>query len=497
MTEPLFMTPMESLLSAIDDAKPIYLPNPHNKKKRNRSPTPQQMSIESILDHTSYKRHQPYYPISPPPQSPPHSSYDKTIVTCYHASVAQKSYGTEKRFLCPPPIVMMSNPVHHQPVVSMTVVCETGDRQLEQRTLLDEQLKGSFKYLFVTGTAKAKQFCLRVNLSHQQQQQQHYASFFSHPISIISKPSKKTAKARNVSTCLFTNSHVSLFNRINSQTVRTKYLTTDNKQLCAKHASWSPFEIIVVRQPNQAINPDNHSVSVPITYGTEIILKDVQTAVSSPPLIIRKVDKGQVVHHAYGLLSQMQKIALQLSSSVNQEPLYLNANGQAMSPQETDHSSHNINAWIDFMPSKHTRQNEEEVELVNDYLCWTIVGISRFEYAFSDTPQPISRQPSPPPSPPRSIVPYPVLQSVDYLDTHTLRLTGQHLTASLEYWLGSHGPFKAVESHDQLLIQLPSNLSKQRPLPLFIVRHDGFIYHSTKSLCFQSKHWFILDSPTQ
>ncbi|KAG1080061.1 hypothetical protein G6F42_023485 [Rhizopus arrhizus] len=291
------MTPMDSLLSAIDSAHPIHLPYPNNNRKRNRPSSPQQsMSIESMLDsdsdYMSHKRHCSASPVlSPPPQSPPlyynhHQMQQQqqkpmtSTVTCYHASVAQKSYGSEKRFLCPPPIVMMSN-AKQSPIVSMSVVCETGDRQLEQRTLLDENLRGSFKYLFVTGTAKAKQFCLRVNLNNQQQQQQQqaqqpYASFFSSPISIISKPSKKTAKARNISTCLFTNSYVSLFNRINSQTVRTKYMTSENKQLCAKHSSWSPFEIIVVRQPNQAANPENHSVSVPITYGTEIILKDIK-----------------------------------------------------------------------------------------------------------------------------------------------------------------------------------------------------------------------------
>lgn len=541
------MTPMDSLLSAIDSAHPIHLPYPNNNRKRNRPSSPQQsMSIESMLDsdsdYMSHKRHCSASPVlSPPPQSPPlyynhHQMQQQqqkpmtSTVTCYHASVAQKSYGSEKRFLCPPPIVMMSN-AKQSPIVSMSVVCETGDRQLEQRTLLDENLRGSFKYLFVTGTAKAKQFCLRVNLNNQQQQQQQqaqqpYASFFSSPISIISKPSKKTAKARNISTCLFTNSYVSLFNRINSQTVRTKYMTSENKQLCAKHSSWSPFEIIVVRQPNQAANPENHSVSVPITYGTEIILKDVNTGVSSPPLIIRKVDKGHVVNNSYGLLSQMQKIALQLSASATSSstPLYLNANGLAMNTPESDNGNvnHNTSAWIDFIPSKapSAAGSSEKGEPVDDYLCWTIVGISKFEYSFPETAQqpqqplvqqqPIdyaARQLSPPPSPPRSIIPFPVITSIDYAtQTHSLKVFGQHLMQSLpysrllEFWLGSHGPLPVSNNDGSLTISMPDtqellvanhDMLVTRPdgaryfeLPLLLVRHDGFVYHSGKALSY-------------
>ncbi|KAJ2499257.1 hypothetical protein IWW47_003376, partial [Coemansia sp. RSA 2052] len=45
------------------------------------------------------------------------------VITCYHASVAQKSYGGEKRFLCPPPAVLMRGEgcsariAHHSPML--------------------------------------------------------------------------------------------------------------------------------------------------------------------------------------------------------------------------------------------------------------------------------------------------------------------------------------------------------------------------------------------
>src|SRR5712691_9584564 len=43
----------------------------------------------------------------------------------------------------------------------------------------------------------------------------------------------------------------SLFNRINSQTVRTKYMTIDYTQLCASNVSWSAFNVNVVRRSQE------------------------------------------------------------------------------------------------------------------------------------------------------------------------------------------------------------------------------------------------------
>lgn len=479
---------MESLLNAIDNAHPILLPNPQ-QKKRSRPSSPQ-MSIESILDNRPIKRH--CSPISPPPQSPLELSTMNTTteLTCYHASVAQKSYGSEKRFLCPPPLVQIKNNQQKHAMISMSVVCETMNI-LEQRTTLDDQDKGSFKYLFVTGTAKAKQFSLRINHQHQ--------SFFSNPISIISKPSKKTSKARNVSTCLFNHSLVSMFNRINSQTVRTKYLTSENNQLCAKHASWSPFEIIVLSQPKPQQPHSQVVVSTPITYGTEIILKDTRTGISSPPLIIKKVDRGQIIHQAYGVVSQMQKVALQLASSTDQDPLYLNANGIAMDSQDDSNNHNNTNAWIDytFSTKKILPTLQEQQEMIDDCHCWTIVGIQKSEYQFKDhQPSFIERQLSPPPSPPqpRSIIPYPM--NIEYIShLHALKFSD---FIQQDVWLGqSIGPLQVqqhglvylpdiqdilLSNHDLFLTKADG--TRYFELPLLITKQDGYMHPIGKSLTY-------------
>lgn len=187
-----------------------------------------------------------------------------TTVICLHAAVAQKSYGSEKRFLCPPPVVHVEGPVWQMrnQQLSMAVVGENGERANDQRAPLDANMNASFKFLHVTGTAKAKNFQLSLDIAEPLHASDGpdaptgrvWASFDSALVTIISKPSKKTAKTRNISSCILAGGPVSLFNRINSQTVRTKYMTIDHAQFCASNVAWSAFNVNVVRRPNDASN---------------------------------------------------------------------------------------------------------------------------------------------------------------------------------------------------------------------------------------------------
>jgi recombining binding protein (suppressor of hairless) len=185
-----------------------------------------------------------------------------TTVVCLHAAVAQKSYGSEKRFLCPTPVVHVEGPIWQMrnQHLSMAVVQENGERSFEQKSNLDATMTASFKFLHVTGAAKAKSFQLTLDIAEPATALVHetaespsgrvWASFDSAPVTIISKPSKKTAKTRNISSCILAGGPVSLFNRINSQTVRTKYMTIDHGQLCASSTTWSSFNVNVIPRAN-------------------------------------------------------------------------------------------------------------------------------------------------------------------------------------------------------------------------------------------------------
>ncbi|KAG1749888.1 uncharacterized protein EDB91DRAFT_1046740 [Suillus paluster] len=333
-----------------------------------------------------------------------HPLLQMTTVMCLHAAVAQKSYGSEKRFLCPPPVVHIQGPVWQMrsQQLAMSVVSEQGERSLDQKTNLDNNMTGSFKFLHVTGTAKAKSFQLSLDIiepppsalsgesSADGTPGRVWATFDSAPVTIISKPSKKTAKTRNISSCILAGGPVSLFNRINSQTVRTKYMTIDNSQLCASNVTWSAFNVNVVRRPDDA--PPTNAGPQPVTYGCEVVLSDTLSNIATSPLIIRKVDKGRVSSEDGGPVSQMQKIALQ---RMNQDGTrhYLSAAGPIPGAPNSTPSVPGAPAQggthpLIFQSPRIRDEMKDGVRIltdeVDDYLCWTIVGISKFQYTFFD-----------------------------------------------------------------------------------------------------------------
>lgn len=154
-----------------------------------------------------------------------------------------------------------------------------------------------------------------------------WATFVSDPLTIVSKPSQKTAKARSMASCLSANDAFALFVRVNAQTVRTKLLKlegedTDTPTLTARAAKWTPFRFEVVarasspeddaRGARARFKLDVDQENNVVTYGSIVRLVDVTSGVKSDYLRLVRVDKNEVV---VGMdvghpVSELQRIGL-------------------------------------------------------------------------------------------------------------------------------------------------------------------------------------------
>jgi len=113
------------------------------------------------------------------------------------------------------------------------------------------------------------------------------------------------------------------------------------------------------------------------------VLSDTLSNIATSPLVIRKVDKGRVSADDGGPVSQMQKIALQ---RVNQDGTrhYLSAAGPIPGAPNSTPSVPGAPAQggthpLIFQSPRVRDEMKDGVRIltdeVDDYLCWTIVGI--------------------------------------------------------------------------------------------------------------------------
>ncbi|OBZ67014.1 Recombining binding protein suppressor of hairless [Grifola frondosa] len=268
--------------------------------------------------------------------------------------VAQKSYGTEKRFLCPPPTAIMignswwSDVVRRgeepklcpPPVVSISGEPAPQEGSIEWTgatgkafDVTDPPTGTTYigrcvgKQLFISDVdEKKKKVEALVKImapSSDDEPERVIGTFPSRPIKVISKPSKKRQSAKNLELCINHGSTISLFHRLRSQTVSTKYLCVSGSgssfkgsdgaplmgldqrrgqtpSFIARTASWDPFIMYIVdpdypSPPPNAIPFTNNGSQIPIYYNQTVVLQCLTSGVVSPVLIIRKVDHQTTV----------------------------------------------------------------------------------------------------------------------------------------------------------------------------------------------------------
>lgn len=250
-----------------------------------------------------------------------------------------------------------------------------------------------------------------------------WAVFEGTPMTILSKPSKKTSKTRGTpSSALQIGDPIALWSRINSQSIRTKYMFVQHGSLLGKPSDWSAFVMDVVKKGQP---PENWEGPVDlsddpneVTYGSIVILRDIHTNFRTEPLLLCKVENGKCKLADWGPVSQLQKVAF-ARTVTGQGRWYLRAPGQdrdkidEATGQPTKRIRKRIRGKKDTVntvikkrlaPALDQEENledgpilkfvkpkiqievidgqEKQTEFMDDFISWSLSGITEHNYTF-------------------------------------------------------------------------------------------------------------------
>uniref|UniRef100_A0A8C6SJW1 Recombination signal binding protein for immunoglobulin kappa J region-like n=1 Tax=Neogobius melanostomus TaxID=47308 RepID=A0A8C6SJW1_9GOBI len=316
---------------------------------------------------------------------------DQTI-TILHAKVAQKSYGNEKRFFCPPPCVYISG---------------------QGWRLMQDNLKGKIlfacaKSLYISDQDKRKHFRLLLRLFLGGRQE--VGSFHSHHIKVISKPSQKRQSMKNADLCISSCSRVALFNRLRSQTVSTRYLSVEGGAFVASARHWTAFTITLVEEQRGA-QADFTLTESFVCYGCVVQLVCTETGVALPPMVIRKVNKQHAILDVDEPVSQLHKCAFQFRDSPHCYLCLINDN------------------IIQYQAQCAARDPSRAV--LNDGSCWTIIGVESVEFSFNQGLASVQS----------AVSPFPAVSCLQVNGgghVAMLEIHGENFSPHVKVWFGNH-----------------------------------------------------------
>ncbi|XP_041498720.1 recombining binding protein suppressor of hairless-like isoform X1 [Microtus oregoni] len=395
---------------------------------------------------------------------------DQTVLIL-HAKVAQKSYGKEKRFFCPPPCVYLMgsgwkkkkeqmerdgcSEQESQPCAYIGIR-HTGQEM--QWLNLEGKNYSTAKTLYIPDSDKRKHFRLSVKMFYGNSDD--IGVFVSKWIKVISKPSKKKQSLKNADLCIASGTMVALFNRLRSQTVSTRYLHVEGEKFHASSQQWGAFHIHLL-DDDESEGEEFTVRDGYIHYGQTVKLVCSVTGMALPRLIIRKVDKQTALLDAHGPVSQLHKCAFYLKDT---EKMYLCLSQERI---------------IQFQATPCLK--EPNKEMINDGACWKIISTDKAEYTFYEGMGPVLAP----------VTPVPVIENLQLNgsgDLAILELTGENFTPNLQVWFGDVEAETMYRCGENMLCVVP-DISAFREgwrwirqpvqVPVTLVRIDGIIYSTS------------------
>ncbi|XP_066867864.1 recombining binding protein suppressor of hairless-like protein [Kogia breviceps] len=334
----------------------------------------------------------------------------------------------------------------------------------------DSREFGCAKTLYISDADKRKHFRLVLRLVLRGGRE--LGTFHSRLIKVISKPSQKKQSLKNTDLCISSGSKVSLFNRLRSQTVSTRYLSVEDGDFVASARQWAAFTLHLADEHcSQGDFPPREGY---VHYGSLVQLICTVTGITLPPMIIRKVAKQCALLDVDEPISQLHKCAFQFPGGPPGEGgTYL-----CLATEKV----------VQFQASPCPK--EANKALLNDSSCWTIIGTESVEFSFS-TSLACTREP---------VTPVPLISTLELSgggDVATLELHGENLHAGLKVWFGEVEAETMYRSPRSLVCVVPDVaafgsdwrwLRTPITVPVSLVRADGLFYPSAFSFTYTPEY---------